>query len=138
MGPPLKDYAFAVDMYNEGMSLADIGKYVGISRQALWDILKRRGVKFRSQKRYGKENHFWRGSSDDDRAQNLVEKAILRGEIVPPNCCSICGSSYRFKDGRRAIQAHHDDYNKPLEVRWLCQKCHHKWHKENLALQRKD
>ena len=49
--------------------------------------------------------------------------------------CEHCEASYRFKGGRRAIQAHHPDYNKPLDVVWLCQKCHHEWHKDNRAIQ---
>jgi len=123
-------------LYESGYSIQDIAETYHVTRQAMWDILKRRGTEFRENKRYGKSNHFWRGSSDDDNAQNIIEKAILRGDIVPPDQCSSCGVSYRFKDGRRAIQAHHPDYNKPLEVIWLCQKCHHEWHKKNKAIPR--
>lgn len=30
----------------------------------------------------------------------------------------------RGTDGRTLLQAHHDDYRRPLDVRWLCVGCH--------------
>lgn len=51
-----------------------------------------------------------------------VEEAIRSGKITPLACES-CGEP--------KAQAHHDDYNKPLEVRWLCDKCHRLWHREH-------
>ena len=122
-----------VRMYERGMSCAPIAEYFGVTRGSMWQLLKSR-VKMRSRERFGADNHFHRGTSDDDRAQNMVEKAIKRGALNNPGVCESCSASYRFKDGRTAIQAHHDDYNKPLDVRWLCQKCHHEWHKHNTAV----
>ena len=129
-----KNYDAAVRLYDSGLSLAEVAQVHGISRQAMHDILKRRNVKMRPQKRYGRENHFYRGRSRaDDKAQNILEKAIERRIVKRKARCEECGESKTFMDGRSGIQGHHDDYNNPLKVRWLCQPCHHKWHKHNRA-----
>jgi hypothetical protein len=59
------------------------------------------------------------------KAKRLIRDAIVRGEIAVPQFCSQCGSSgVRPRHGARAIQGHHDDYTRPLDVRWLCHSCH--------------
>jgi transposase-like protein len=129
----MRDYTVALEMYRSGLSVGECAAFYQITRQAMWMILKRRGCEFRPQLRRGADNHFHRGTSDDDRAQNLVEIAVRRG-ILTPSSCESCGANGHFKDGRREVQGHHDDYNKPLDVRWLCQKCHHAWHKSHKAV----
>jgi hypothetical protein len=59
-------------------------------------------------------------------AHNAVSNAIRDQKLVPPKNCESCGAI-------KPIQAHHDDYSKPYEVRWLCQFCHSQWHKNNKA-----
>ena len=127
----------AIQMYHRGLSLQDVGEFYGVSRQAMWDVLRRR-IALRSQLKFGEENHFYRGGIYSDRSvQHVCEKAIKKGVLIPKDC-ECCNERYRFKDGRNAVQAHHDDYNKPLEIRWLCQKCHHSWHKNNKPIKRED
>ena len=55
------------------------------------------------------------------KAQSAVNRALLRGELTRPEKCSEC-----HDEG--LIEGHHEDYNKPLEVVWLCHKCHLKVH----------
>ena len=127
----------SIDMYKSGLSLADIGKFFNVSRQAMHDLLKRR-IELRPQKRTGSDNHFYRGgSSADPRVHDITEKAIKNG-ILKPSPCEECGCEGEMTDGRNLIQAHHNDYNKPLEVTWLCQPCHHNWHKTNKPIKRKE
>jgi hypothetical protein len=125
------NYEEAVIMYNGGLSIQQCADYYLITRQAMWNILKRRGVEFRTRLRFNQDNHFYRGGKRaSDRAHNIVELSISKG-IIQRLPCELCGELGKFKDGRSNVQAHHDDYNRPLSVRWLCQKHHHEWHKTN-------
>ena len=122
-------------MYESGLSIQEVADFYGRTRQGMWDILKRRGTAMRPQLREGLENHFYRGGKTaSDRAQNALEKAIERGAVKRLARCETCGEAKTFRDGRTGIQAHHSDYNKPLDVMWLCQECHHEWHKTNRAI----
>lgn len=143
MGQPKSTkYDYAVSLYDSGMSIQDCAEFYEISRQAMHKILVRRGCVMRSNLKHGEENHFYRGCFPDktkkERAHNLVEKAIKRGSLINPQICESCGNTGKFKDGRSSIQAHHEDYDKPLTVKWLCQKCHHEWHKLNSPLNETD
>ena len=51
-----------------------------------------------------------------------VRKAVRKGDLLKPENCSSCN-----KIGK--VNAHHNDYTKPLEVVWLCHKCHKEVHK---------
>lgn len=62
-----------------------------------------------------------------ERARAAVSKAIRQGDLVRPKVCSVCGRR------RKKILAHHDDYNKPLAVRWMCTKCHGQVHRFDRA-----
>lgn len=63
-----------------------------------------------------------------------VRNALRSGKLVRPKCCESCGGKETFnKRGYSLLEAHHDDYSKPLEVRWLCKTCHRHWHQYNDA-----
>jgi ribosomal protein S27AE len=59
-----------------------------------------------------------------------VTIAIKRGIIIQATQCSVCPASSAVGSAKRIV-AHHDDYNKPLSIRWLCTKCHATWHQLN-------
>lgn len=53
-------------------------------------------------------------------AQMAIDAALRCGALVKPDVCYGCGKP---ATGRH-LDAHHHDYGKPLEVVWLCKKCH--------------
>ncbi len=57
------------------------------------------------------------------RAKSIVNRAVRAKKLFSQPCYE-CGSI-------DSPHAHHDDYSKPLNIRWLCPPCHSKWHKEN-------
>lgn len=64
----------------------------------------------RKKRKPGKEKARWK-----------VSRAIRNGVLIRPEKCVSCGKIAR-------IEAHHVDYRRPLQVTWLCRKCHRKEH----------
>lgn len=54
-------------------------------------------------------------------AHTAVKSALKRGLIIREPC-EVCGSE--------PTDAHHDDYDRPLAVRWLCRLHHRAVHSE--------
>ena len=54
-----------------------------------------------------------------------MARALRKGTLTKPLECEGCGPNYSGK-----LEAHHDDYSKPLDVKWFCDPCHKQRHIE--------
>lgn len=94
--------------------------------------------------RYGENNSNWKGGVAKDNMRykrrfcerypekvkaHQIYKAAIRANRLVRQPCEVCGSTTK-------IHGHHDDYSKPLDVRWLCQSHHIEWHFKNGDYQR--
>ena len=87
--------------------------YRAYDRDRFQNDLNRRIEQGRYSRRFRKRH------PEKYRARTALNNALRDGRIVKQNC-EVCGSA--------DSQAHHDDYSKPLEVRWLCQRDHEAVH----------
>lgn len=58
-----------------------------------------------------------------EKAHVTVNNALRDGRLTK-QLCEVCSSVLS--------EAHHSDYSKPLEIRWLCRKHHRELHKKEL------
>jgi hypothetical protein len=56
------------------------------------------------------------------KAHNAANNAIRAGRLTRPDACERCGRP------SRRLDKHHADYSRPLEVEFLCRRCHKKVH----------
>ena len=56
---------------------------------------------------------------EKQKARSAVTRAVSRGKLFK-GACEVCGDL--------KVHAHHDDYAKPMVVRWLCQAHHEELH----------
>lgn len=54
-------------------------------------------------------------------AYQKVRRAVKTGQILRPCNCSKCGRIAK-------LHAHHEDYDRPFDIKWLCNSCHRKIH----------
>ena len=83
--------------------------------------------------RKGSDSPRWRGGQlettrryiaghlEGKRAKDTVYYYVANGGLKRLSC-KVCGTTI-------GVQAHHDDYNKPLDVIWLCRKHHRNLHR---------
>lgn len=76
------------------------------------------------RKQYGKDNKEYFSDKVKNYAHNNPEKIDAKNKArvieIPENqLCQRC-------EKNKATQKHHEDYSKPLEVEFLCRKCHSK------------
>lgn len=94
------------------------------------DVSKRRGDNLEAAREYDRERsksasrkaastlrtrEWRRRHKGRNAAHSAVSRAIKAG-VLRRGPCEQCGCEKSV--------AHHDDYDKPLQVRWLCQPCH--------------
>ena len=93
----------------KGMTLAEIGKILGgISRQRVDQLLH----------------------ANQRRAREQFSRVLKTGRVQRPTACERCGT----ETGQ--LEGHHDDYNKPLDVTWLCRPCHNIVHPHHPKIRR--
>lgn len=69
-------------------------------------------------KRNSIANNKWRKNNPlAYKAHIIVNNAIRDGKLTKPSSCENCNKKTK-------VEAHHKDYSKPLNIRWLCIKCH--------------
>lgn len=67
----------------------------------------------------------WQQNNQEKRAAHVIlGNAVRDGKIEKPSTCQRC----KEPTYSRRLHAHHHDYAKPLDVEWICAKCHREEH----------
>lgn len=65
----------------------------------------------------------WKEKNSFKRHVHVITGNAIRDGRIKKMPCEVCGDPQ--------VHAHHDDYMKPLDVRWLCPSHHRQWHIDN-------
>ena len=149
MGIRRIDIALAIVLFHSGLNCSEIAKQLKVSKQAVYQRLSEVGIyqitrrkpllplsnadieRFKQEGEKIYEERLKMGEVKR-RSDSIVARALAKGELRPQPC-EVCGKTPQIVNGRQRIEGHHDDYTKPLDVRWLCMKHHHEWHKYHEA-----
>lgn len=74
------------------------------------------------KERMEKRNSNYIQKHPDKYIAHMMVRNKLRDRKLDRKPCEVCGTT-------RKVEAHHDDYSKPLNVRWVCKKHHMEIHR---------
>lgn len=86
------------------------------TRQDLMDNAKAIGLIVRDPTARPRARRVYRERNPEKYASRKAFRQALRSGVLVPEPCEVCGDP--------KTQGHHDDYSRPLDVRWLC-RAHH-------------
>lgn len=72
--------------------------------------------KFISMNR-NRTNNYRQKYKNKQKAVAIVQRNLLSGKLKRIDQCEVCGIN-------KSEHAHHEDYSKPLDILWVCIKCH--------------
>ena len=101
-------------------------KYYLSNREKILSSGKDYSQKYRTTSKYKAHMRDYMKEYSSQHPEHLahgeVYRALKKGILVK-SPCEICG--------KLEVEAHHKDYNYPLDVSWLCKKHHTEWHRKN-------
>ena len=86
-------------------------------------LQKNKWVKKNTEYLKQKNKEYYKKNKFKFKARRLLNDAIKRGQVMRAEICSKCSSSLK-------IEGHHENYDKPFEVIWLCERCHKEHHRK--------
>jgi len=84
---------------------------------------RKAAVRARAHRYAGKYKDAFTEANPEKRAAHVAAGNAIRSGRLKALPCERCGYAV-------GVQAHHEDYSKPLDVIWLCTRCHGERHRE--------
>lgn len=107
----------------DGLSWRAVGRRLGIDARRVQRIVEPETGRryYEAAKRWRDRNHI--EARRHKPVWSAVKTALRNGTLIRPNSCEDCGIAC-------VPHGHHDDYTKPMDVRWLCPTCHAAIHRK--------
>lgn len=82
-------------------------------------LRSKNNIKYRKNGTAARNNRNYRRRYPEKyHAHYITRNAIRDGKLIKSDYCEECGKL------TTKLEAHHEDYSKPLSIKWLCNKCH--------------
>ena len=107
---------------NKEHALMKMKEYYENNKEQILEYVKK--WQFENKDKVYKSNKKWQENNKERRYAHIKFNNYLKKfpDIKPDNC-SLCGNT------EIKLEAHHNNYSKPLEVVWMCRSCHIGVHK---------